>query len=344
MKNKIDDTFLPTDSIMLNMLDKGLIELNQINEWYGTTSSGKTVFALSAIEKANEQGLNTLYYDCHKKNNSDKLKLRNIKLGDPSETLEEMFSNIYESINQGFNFIVIDDFGTLPTEKELHNLNLNDSNEEYRESVIRHGLRVINSARQNKKVTLLFICSLRKKIGVILGNSFGSTGESPLRLIAKNVVRFSRGEREKYRDKYFYNEIDGCLDSFCWESKVKWEKGQVYNNDRHSAYVFEMNKDVVCKIWDLFYTATYIGAIDKRAECYWIVVSPDGYYGMYDQPLESKKDLLKKLKENSEFEIIEKNIWEIFHHRKYGGYEGEVLVNEAWDLDYQRRLKEKELA
>lgn len=342
MKTKISDKFLPTDSIILDMNDYGLIELNQINEWYGTPSSGKTLFGLRAMELANKQGLKGIYYDCPSKLNLKEMENRGINLDkDKPDSLEELFNNIYESIKNGFNFIVVDDYSALPTENELEGQANNDHDQFFRATVIRHGLRRINSLRQKKEVTLVFICSRRIKIGVLFGNPETSTGEEPLRIMAKNVIRFTSLEKpnnkrdEAFWDHPYYNSSNS------WGIKIKWKKGSVFNRDENASFIFEMKDDSVSRLWDLFKAGEYIGAIEQRSKNYWIVVNPYGYFGLYDSPFRSKKQLINKLKEGGELDTLEKNIWEIYHHRTTGGYEGEVEVDASWDLDYQKRIKEQ---
>ena len=194
--------FFPTPNYDLNSALGGGIAEGRVYEVYGPESSGKTTLALFMAGVMQEYGL-TAIVDVENAIDPKHMEWfgltpENIIISQP-DCAENAIDVIYELIESGVKFIILDSVAALSPKAEIEG-NTGDSNMGVTARLMGQALRKIVPRCKSKGVNVLFINQIRMKIGVMYGSPETTPGGNALKFFASVRLDVRRIEQIKSGD------------------------------------------------------------------------------------------------------------------------------------------------
>ena len=192
----------PSGSISLDIaLGAGGYPKGRIIEIYGPESSGKTTFALHAIEKNKKNGGRAAFIDAE--HSLDPVYASNLGVDinelllsqpDTGEQALEICDALVKS--EAVSIIVIDSVAALVPQAEIDG-EMGDSHVGLQARLMSQALRKLSGSINKTNTIVIFINQLREKVGVMFGNPETTPGGKALKYYASVRLDIRRGEQIK---------------------------------------------------------------------------------------------------------------------------------------------------
>ena len=184
----------------------------RIIEIYGPESSGKTTFALHAIEEVQKMGGRAAFIDAehaldpvYSKNLGVDIDELLLSQPDTGEQALEICEALVRS--EAVDIIVIDSVAALVPQAEIEG-EMGDSHVGLQARLMSQALRKLSGTLNKTKTTCIFINQLREKVGILFGNPETTPGGRALKFYSSVRLDIRRGEQLKQGDQVIGNRTN----------------------------------------------------------------------------------------------------------------------------------------
>lgn len=198
---------IPSGSLILDFLLEGGIPVGKIIEFWGSESSGKSTFALTAANNFLQKGYNVLYIDLEDSLSYEYVKKlginENLEVWKNPTTKEVVYSILglekEESLIGQYRLIIIDSISTFRDEGNPHY-----GSAKLISSFLSYFLEINRKLPFSEKTTLIFTNQIRANIGSF-GNSQTSSGGYALKHYTHLRIRFDKSKIDPIKKTFVIN-------------------------------------------------------------------------------------------------------------------------------------------
>lgn len=262
-------------------------------EFYGRESSGKTTFALQVVKKFQSLGKNCVWINAENSYDTKwatKMGVDNEKLALVNPASLEDAGNVLIQLIPVCDLIVLDSIVALIPEEEIEK-DFEDKTMASQAKVMSPICRKIYKTLGTNKPVIIFINQIREKVGVMYGNPETTAGGRALKHLYDSRVEFRLGKPIDVGTGVNKERVGNTI---C----IKCEKNKKGKPKRTAEIDFYFGGEID-NVKNLFFSAVKYGII-KRA----------GAWFEYKEIREQGKESLINKLEDSDWEDIEKEIWE----------------------------------
>lgn len=229
------EEIVPTGILSLDMaLGIGGLPKGKIYELYGQESSGKTTLSLIILSQFQKQDVVCAFIDAENSFDQDWAKALGVDTSSllvlNVDSLEDAFTKLEFSLQNGVGFIVFDSVAAPPTVSQT-NADFTDSTVGVRARVMSIALSKLLPTIRKNKASLLFINQVREKIGVY-GNPETTPGGRALKFFSSIRMATSKKPIKSYED-VIGDEIIIKVDKNKFAPPMKKAKFLLYYDGRY---------------------------------------------------------------------------------------------------------------